>query len=433
MCSISVFYNSEIVPNSENLMRYRGPDREHSITKNKFYFKHYLLSLTGDMVKQPIENNDVICLFNGEIYNYKEFGEFESDVFSIVQSYKNYGDDFVKMLDGEFSLFLIDFEKNIFYMSSDIFGTKPLFYSLENGFGLASQQSFLEKNGYKNIQRIQPNTTLKFDLEFNLISKTNVYDFSLEEFVDNFDQWNDSFLKSIQKRFMGVNHEIILPLSSGHDSGGIACALNILEIPYISYSILGQENSIILNDRIKMNRYVSYYSEKIDREICDFNLQERCEPFYYGKDYNSKEMFGFDDPGSKGLSFILSEIKKRHPNVKILASGQGSDEIMSNNQNYSFGGSKNPAFYNLDTLKKTFPWQNFYEGANYSYLNKEESISGSFGIEGRYPFLDKDVVQSYLNLLPELKNMYFKSPLTNFLMKNRYPINNIKQGFNPSL
>ena len=81
---------------------------------------------------------------------------------------------------------------------------------------------------------------------------------------------------------------------------------------------------------------------------------------------------------------------------------------------------------------KIFPWQNFFEGANSSYLKKEEHISGSFGIEGRYPFLDKKVVQSYLNLKPELKNMYFKSPLTNFMLVNKYPINYVKQGFNPT-
>ena len=31
-----------------------------------------------------------------------------------------------------------------------------------------------------------------------------------------------------------------------------------------------------------------------------------------------------------------------------------------------------------------------------SYLAKEESITGGFGIEGRYPFLDKAVVQEFL-------------------------------------
>ena len=38
---------------------------------------------------------------------------------------------------------------------------------------------------------------------------------------------------------------------------------------------------------------------------------------------------------------------------------------------------------------------------------KEEIIGGSHGIEQRYPFLDKEVVQEFLWLKPELKNKYF--------------------------
>jgi asparagine synthetase B (glutamine-hydrolysing) len=82
-------------------------------------------------------------------------------------------------------------------------------------------------------------------------------------------------------------------------------------------------------------------------------------------------------------------------------------------------------------LEDVFPWENFYKGAQSSYLSKEEFITGSLGIEGRYPFLDKKVVQEFLSLSPELKNSAFKSPTYNFLLKNNYPINNIKKGFNP--
>lgn len=431
MCSISVLYKKNIIENTEDFLKFRGPDSQFQIEMEGFLMKHYLLSVTGSSVKQPIVDEKIVCLFNGEIYNYKIFGDFESDVYSIINSYKKYGDKFIKKLDGEFAIFLIDFEKKIFFISSDVFGTKPLYYSFDDGFGCSSQETFLHKNNYKNIKRILPNKTLKFDFSFNLLSESDVYEFSLDQYENSFDIWTENFLNSIKKRFEKVNYDIILPLSSGHDSGGIACAFNILGIPYNSFSIDGKEDLKILSERITLNKNNYYLSNKLDKDFCDSLLKTRCEPFYYGQNYNGKEHFGFDDPGAKGLIYILSEIKKLHPNTKILASGQGSDEIMSNNQNYSFGGEKNPHTYDYNTLNY-FPWKNFFEGANYSYLNKEESISGCFGIEGRYPYLDKKVVQSFLNLKPELKNMYFKAPLTNFLLKNNYPINSIKQGFNPS-
>ncbi len=62
---------------------------------------------------------------------------------------------------------------------------------------------------------------------------------------------------------------------------------------------------------------------------------------------------------------------------------------------------------------------------------KEEIIGGSHGIEQRYPFLDKDVVQEFLWLKPELKNKYYKAPIHNYLNENNYPFTpNEKLGFN---
>jgi hypothetical protein len=62
---------------------------------------------------------------------------------------------------------------------------------------------------------------------------------------------------------------------------------------------------------------------------------------------------------------------------------------------------------------------------------KEEIIGGSYGIEQRYPFLDKDVVQEFLWLTADLKNKYYKSPLHNYMSMNNYPFSpNKKVGFN---
>ena len=62
---------------------------------------------------------------------------------------------------------------------------------------------------------------------------------------------------------------------------------------------------------------------------------------------------------------------------------------------------------------------------------KEEYVSGSHGIEGRYPFLDKEVVQEFFGLKPELKNKFYKSVLHNYMEINDYPFDiSQKVGFN---
>ena len=59
-------------------------------------------------------------------------------------------------------------------------------------------------------------------------------------------------------------------------------------------------------------------------------------------------------------------------------------------------------------------------------------VSGIFGIEGRYPFLDKDLIQSFLKLDINLKNVRYKNCLASFLESYSYPYEaNVKRGFNP--
>jgi asparagine synthetase B (glutamine-hydrolysing) len=65
-----------------------------------------------------------------------------------------------------------------------------------------------------------------------------------------------------------------------------------------------------------------------------------------------------------------------------------------------------------------------------SYIAKEEYVAGMFGIESRFPFLDKAVVQEFLWLNMELKNKYYKSVLNNYFIENDYPFaKNQKVGF----
>ena len=65
-----------------------------------------------------------------------------------------------------------------------------------------------------------------------------------------------------------------------------------------------------------------------------------------------------------------------------------------------------------------------------SYLAKEEYVAGSYGIETRYPYLDKYVVQEFLWLDSKLKNSKYKSVLDNYLTISKYPFeSNIKRGF----
>jgi asparagine synthetase B (glutamine-hydrolysing) len=80
MCSF-LFTNREILDldTANLLLQKRGPDHT-SVTKEEgFTYIHNLLSITGDFTPQPLKKEDNILLYNGEIYNYRSFGEYTSD------------------------------------------------------------------------------------------------------------------------------------------------------------------------------------------------------------------------------------------------------------------------------------------------------------------------------------------------------------------
>lgn len=82
MCSI-IFTNKNITDLDyvNHYQKFRGPDATSVIedTENGFTFVHNLLSITGELREQPFVKDNVVCIFNGEIYNYKDFGDYGSD------------------------------------------------------------------------------------------------------------------------------------------------------------------------------------------------------------------------------------------------------------------------------------------------------------------------------------------------------------------
>lgn len=415
------------------LLKKRGPDNTSEFRNGDFLYIHNLLSITGEFTTQPMLDEGLIVLFNGEIYNYKEFGNFKSDSECISYIYKEKGIGGMSDLDGEFSIFIHDQKINRFFLVTDTFGTKPLYLSIENGkIGVSSYPEPLKKLGFKIHDRCYPNTVKEIDSDsFLLISEKELFTFDLSQKKEKFDDWKSAFKRSIEKRTKNLKFPFLVPLSSGYDSGLICCALNEMKVDYISFSILGKENTEIINSRIKLNRNtIKEIKDSLtpsDKESIIEEFNKNVQPFYYGPNPYDLTHNGFEDPGSFGLYYILKESISKY-GTKIVLSGQGSDEIMSNIQTYGFR-TKNPEFFGPD-LKSIFPWGNFYLGSQWSYLMKEECLAGSLGIETRYPFLDRDLVQEYLWLIPDLKNKCYKSPIKDFFDDFSYPYHDQKIGFN---
>ena len=170
MCGI-LFTNFDITSlNIKHIIEFlqkRGPDLTNIKKIREYTFIHTLLSMTGPLTEQPFFNNDnsVICIFNGEIYNFEEFGNYKSDGECLIPLYEKYGDEFISKLDGEFAVCLVDFNKNKLILSTDIFGTRPLWIGFnEKKFGISTYKSCLDRINLPNNFQILANKTYIVEL-----------------------------------------------------------------------------------------------------------------------------------------------------------------------------------------------------------------------------------------------------------------------------
>lgn len=432
MCSF--YFSNNYLGNLDEINKFlklRGPDHTNLIQIENYTLLHNLLSLTGTFTKQPLSKNDIHLLFNGEIYNYKQIDPTAiCDTAVIIDLYKKYGPSFVNKLDGEFSILILDLNANIILFTTDTFRTKPLFYSIENNkISVSTYESAIKKSGFNNIKMANANTTYLFNIKTCKLTTQTITTFNLDQYKDNINEWILKFDKAIEKRTkFSIDRKFFIGLSSGYDSGIISCALNKTSTDYKAYSIAASENIDIINSRFELIKNKQLINlKRVDYEFYQNNLFDNlCEDFIsadIGLNIRS-------DKACYGLAYICHLAKSEQR--KIYISGQGADEIISD---YGMNGSKIYSHSSFGgnfpkDLKSVFPWRNFFKGTQELYLAKEEYIGGSFGIEVRYPFLDIELVQEYLNLNVELKNKKYKYVIHEYLLKNNFPFEqNRKIGF----
>lgn len=398
-----------LVANNGNnyFIQKRGQDLTNSVSKNGLVFTHNLLNVTGDITPQPFIDEDIVCIYNGEIYNHSFKN---SDGENLIPLYKKYGINFLNELDGEYAIALYDFKNNIAIFATDLFATKPIW---RNGLECASYESGV--GGHKIKANTIEIVCIETKTDLAIIHPYHKWDFT--QFKDNYDDCLVALVNAVRKRY---KPGCFIGLSSGHDSGTIASILKGKD--FKCYTIVASENKDILNKRIQVlgNVEVIEFDELEQEE----HLKDNAEDFNYHIEYKTglcEESYK-KDYAAKALSAICQ--RANSDGRKVYLSGSGADEIISD-----YGVMPNQSEFCGKFPDELKEWKNFNGSCMYSYLGKEECVGGSWSIETRYPFLDKDFVQEFLWLKPELKNAKYKSVITEYLERSGFPFHHNKIGF----
>jgi len=161
--SSSGHYSLEQLQRMTKAIAHRGPDGEShwQNADRSVLLGHRRLAIIDlsaaaaqPMQRREDEAQDLVIVYNGEIYNYKEIRQTllqkghhfatQSDTEVILAAYQEYGAACVDHFDGMFAFAIWDGELQELFAARDRFGEKPFFYHFHNGaFLFASEMKAL--------------------------------------------------------------------------------------------------------------------------------------------------------------------------------------------------------------------------------------------------------------------------------------------------
>ena len=460
-------FNEELLSVVLKSIKHRGEDYSgmYIDDENMIGLGHNLLSIFNliheddklydnlEENKQPIILNDLVLVFNGEIYNFNKLESFlkencqnytesKSDSQLLANLINHYYNQYIDenneyvllksvetvlpQLDGDYSFAIYDKKFNNIALSRDSIGVKPLFYGIDNEKGLngfASEKKALWKAGIadENINDLSPGSVLYnwklIDFEDNLINrilsvdfkeKRNQYD-DYKDYLDLKDSYEvykellmDDLYSAVLKRVENIT-DVGLIFSGGVDSTILALILK--EIAQKRNDTNTVEEGIVKPLNVKLysvgveNSQDIKFSKKIAEElnlplktiiIDETTVKESIKPVLTAIEDDNIMKLGV------GMTIYLATKAMKEDGIKVALSGQGADELFGGYNRYLKHFEENSlidAYFSLDE-------EIYHDIANMYHVNleRDDAVSMANGVELRVPFLDKDIIDLALDI-----------------------------------
>ena len=348
-------------------------------------------------LNEPFKNNQGTFLYNGSNNTASIGNQLDGNLDNTIEV--------IKSLKGEYSLIYIT--ENHIVFCTDEFALRNLWFYFSPSkkiITIGSLPNFLKKQ-YNAAWQAEENKIYIIDKNTFKLNIIENREWNLIQNVNNYDKVFETFEQAVINRH--EDNKTTYLLSSGTDSGLINCAASKLFKDFQTVIDVDGEDKEIIKERLKINKsklITSPDTQPEKKEI--FNNILPSEEFL--------------DPNTDPLIYIIKNfvLKKEH---KILISGNGGDIIYNDWQGQSNGirrGKSNGYF--PEDLKLVWPWINFHPRLILQQT-RFDIITGFFGIEGRHPLLDQDLVQAWLNTSHNLKNKSYKDWMQVYMKEHNYP------------
>ncbi|MEQ8477442.1 asparagine synthase (glutamine-hydrolyzing) [Fulvivirga sp.] len=367
-----------VITEMNKTLVHRGPDEQAISVFDNVALGFSRLSIIGlETGMQPIYNEDdsVILICNGEIFNYIELKrdlelsghqfKTESDVEVLIHLYEDIGMDLLNKVTGQFAFALYDKKKRQLFCARDQMGIVPLYYTLvESTFIFASEIKALLKHpkvsaeldlvGLDQVMTfaglISPRTMFKGIKSLangHYLTVNSAGETELNEYWDLIypeGEVHSTGTSKEEKLYTGKLEELLdrsinlrlradvpsgLYLSGGLDSSIIATKVKQLRPD-------GQKEAFSI-DFVDSRHSESIYQKRI-AEVCQMNLNQKM---FFFEDISTRlreSIYHSECPIKETYntaSLSLSEAVRKK-GIKVILSGEGADEFFAGYVGYRF-------------------------------------------------------------------------------------------------
>lgn len=377
MCAISGLfgeYEPEVLRHTIEKMvemqHHRGPDHQGIYIEHGIALGHDRLAILDltENGNQPMfsEDQTIIIVFNGEIYNFREIRKellkkgyrfhSETDTEVILHLYEEYGEKCLSYLNGAFVFAIYDKRNRQLFIARDRVGEKPLVYAeTEEGFAFASEIPALKAvpgidlsysevgiglymlrnmrhipapyTIYKGIKKLESSTAMVVK-DGKVIKKWKYWNVEWKEKKISKTELRELLDASVHSRLIS-DVPVSAMLSGGVDSSSIVYEITQIEKMQINTYALGMDEND--SDLIRA-RYVARKLGTNHREFY-FNASREHEKF--------KKLMGIHGEPVMLLPLIHAyELCEhiREDGIKVVLTGNGADEVF-----YGYTGNTNLA------------------------------------------------------------------------------------------
>jgi asparagine synthase (glutamine-hydrolysing) len=358
-----------VVRRMSDAIAHRGPDGEGCYVDGSLGLGHRRLSIIdlSDAAAQPLmnETGDVVLIYNGEIYNFKELrteltslghrfaSATDSEV--IVHGYEQWGDDCVTRLNGMFAFALWDKPRRRLVLARDRYGIKPLYYWQDDRrivFGseikallahpavtasvdraalleyFTFQNQFTDRTLFGNIRMLPPGHVMSAAAD-GRVERRRYWDYAFVEPAEpraSDEEYGEElhriFVRCVERQLVS-DVPVGAYLSGGMDSGGIT-AVASRHIPHLASFTAGFDLSsasgleLHFDERPRAEALSSQFKTEHYEVVLKAGDMERVMPtlVWHLEDLRVGQCYP---------NYYVSRLASKF--VKVVLSGTGGDEL----------------------------------------------------------------------------------------------------------